>query len=84
MNIFFYSRSGESNETTISRAGCAALIVLAMSIFSPYNIIIEPMRETASPPIKDIRSFSIPQDGLDYMFQGFVWNVLFVSCTNLV
>ena len=72
--------SGES--TTISRAIFAALIVLAMTIFSSYNIIIEPMRETASPPVKDIRSFSIPQDVLDYMYHGFVLDVLLVSCVN--
>jgi len=82
MNAIFYLRSGESRPTTISRAIVAAVIVLAMSIFSSYNVIIEPMRETASPPVKDIRSFVIPQDVLDYMFQGFVLDVLFVSCVK--
>src|SRR5260221_327013 len=71
MNVVFYSHSGESRSTTISRAILAAIIVLAMSIFSSYNIIIEPMRETASPPVNEVRSFSIPQDVLDYMFRDF-------------
>jgi hypothetical protein len=50
-----------------------------MSIFSIYNIILEPVRETASPPVKDIRSLSIPQEALDDILRAVVWNVLFVS-----
>jgi hypothetical protein len=74
-----FAYRGEPRSTTILRAFWAAIIILAVSIFSTYNIIIEPMRETASPPVKDIRSFSIPQDALNDILQALVWNVLFVS-----
>jgi len=70
------SFSGEPKWIVLSRGALAASIIIVITIFACYNVVLETVRQAAWTPVSNLRGGGIPWDFT--MTQAPVWNVIFV------
>ncbi len=60
----------------LTRGTLATLIIALITIFALFNIIVDPIRETALMPVNNLRAYNLPPDFLPSTET--VWNVVLV------
>jgi hypothetical protein len=68
--------SGEPKWIVLSRGILATWIIIIVSIFACYNMVLETLSQVALTPVNDLRGYYAPSDFT--ITQTPVWNVILV------
>ena len=74
--------SGEPKWMIISRGIFAVIFVLGIGVIALFNIVLDPVRESALTPVKEVRSPDLPYDFK--MTVPTVWNVVLVRFERII